>query len=68
MRLILQVVEKLQTEFSYFEEIFTSGQRSIARVVYIVTGSKQEVNRKQTQRSNLFPPPLVIASICCVSY
>lgn len=49
MRLVLQMIEKLQTEFRclYGKKRLLLGQRSVTRIMFTVTGSKQEARRKQ---------------------
>ena len=49
MRLVLQMIEKLQTEFSCLDgkKRLLLGQRSGTRIMFTVTGSKQEAHRKQ---------------------
>ena len=51
MRLVLQMIEKLRTEFSplHGKKLLHLGQRGVARIIYTVTRSKQEARRRRKE-------------------
>ena len=51
MRLVLQMIEKLRTDFSplHGKKLLHLGQRGVIRIIYTITISKQEAHRKRKE-------------------